>query len=58
MRKRSASSYRKHAAGKSGRKMHAKRLKRRKVKYDGLAAFAYDCGLGKGPRAHRLSKLR
>ncbi len=43
-------SYRKHSNSKRARVEHTRRVKQRKKKYGGLAAFAYDSAIGKaGP---------
>lgn len=48
--------YRKHSTSKWARKQHTKRVKKRKKKYDGLAAFAYDSMIGK--KENRRGKLK
>lgn len=40
-------SYRRHSNSKRARVEHTKRVKQRKKKYGGLAAFAYDSQVGK-----------
>ncbi len=49
-------SYRKHYNSKRARVMHTRRVKQRKKKYGGLAAFAYDSQNGR--KANDAGKLK
>ena len=51
-------SYRKHNTCKFARVQHTKRVKHRKKKYGGLAAFSYDSAVGRKPGHESAGKLK
>lgn len=58
MSKRTAKSYRRHTMSKRARIEHTRRVKQRKTKYGGLAAFSYDCAIGRSLRQTGGGKLK